>query len=138
MISLYGIDHSPLCVKQSLRYNRKAVKEGRVQILEASVSNIPYRDYSFDLVTACETVYFWPDPVRDFGEVRRVLRSGGLFVICCDSCDPIACKKYTDTIEGMRVYTVDQLKDFLSESGFVEITPHVSRSGRVCLIARKP
>ncbi|MBQ7190542.1 MAG: methyltransferase domain-containing protein [Kiritimatiellae bacterium] len=135
---VYGIDHSPLSVKQSLRYNRKAVKAGRVQVLEASVSAIPYRDHSFDLVTACETIYFWPDLAHDFGEVWRVLRSGGLFVICCDSCDPIACKKYTDTIEGMRVYTVEQLKGFLNESRFVEITSHISRSGKVCLSARKP
>lgn len=135
---VYGIDHSPLSVKQSLRHNCKAVKEGRVQVLEASVSAIPYKDYSFDLITASETVYFWPDLAHDFVEVRRVLRSEGLFVICCDSCDPIASKKYTDTIDGMHVYTVEQLKDFLSASGFVEITSHVSRSGRVCLTARKP
>jgi len=135
---VYGIDHSPLCVKQSLRYNRKAVQEGRVQVIEANVSAIPYKDRSFDLVTACETIYFWPDLTHDFGEVRRVLHSNGIFVICCDSCDPVASQKYTDTIEGMRVYTAEQIQNILSESGFVEITSHISRSGKVCLTARKP
>ena len=92
--SFCGVDHSPLSVKKSRAYNCKAVKSGNVTIVEGSVSSLPLRDGEFDVATASETVYFWPDIVNDFREVHRILKPGGDFVICCDTCDREAAKKY--------------------------------------------
>ena len=36
---------------------------------------------SFDVVTAFETIYFWPDIEHCFNEVKKVLKPGGQFVI---------------------------------------------------------
>ena len=45
-----------------------------------------YRPYApFDLATAFETAYFWPGLEKCFGEVCRVLRPGGVFMICIES-----------------------------------------------------
>jgi len=38
-----------------------------------------FADNWFDAVTAFETVYFWPDLLRCFREVWRVLKPGGAF-----------------------------------------------------------
>jgi ubiquinone/menaquinone biosynthesis C-methylase UbiE len=46
------------------------------------VSQIPWEDGAFDLVTAFETVYFWPDFEGGLKEVRRVLKPGGTLFIC--------------------------------------------------------
>ena len=34
------------------------------------------------MVTAFETVYFWPELAQNFREVYRVLKPGGVFFIC--------------------------------------------------------
>ncbi len=42
---------------------------------------LPFADTSFDVATAFETVYFWPDIRRSLSEVARVIRRGGTFMI---------------------------------------------------------
>lgn len=59
--SVCGIDFSAESVATSLRKNAGAVAAGRCEVRQGDVSRLPYADASFDLVTAFETVYFWPD-----------------------------------------------------------------------------
>ena len=42
---------------------------------------MPFSDDLFDLVTAVETYYFWPDLVSNLKEIRRVLKPGGTVVL---------------------------------------------------------
>ncbi|MFW5702083.1 MAG: class I SAM-dependent methyltransferase, partial [Bacteroidota bacterium] len=76
-----GIDYSQKAVKTSSKHNREFIKSGRVTIGQASVSSMPFEDDSFDIITAVETCFFWPDPPSDFREVLRVLRPGGTFLV---------------------------------------------------------
>ena len=108
-----GVDYSPVSVKKTLAFNRRAVRTGQVEAVEGSVSNLPFAEASFDLATASETIYFWPDPANDVREVFRVLRPGGTFAVCCDSSNPETAKKYTERIHGMKVYTPAELCAFL-------------------------
>ena len=80
-----GIDFSPVSVSKSLKVNTKAVEEGRCKVLEGNVANLPFDEGTFDLVTAFETIYFWPDIEHCFNEVKRVLKPGGQFVIVNES-----------------------------------------------------
>ena len=49
---------------------------------QGSVEHMNFTDASFDVVTAFETVYFWPGLPKCFQEVYRVLKPGGIFLIC--------------------------------------------------------
>ena len=49
---------------------------------QASVAELPFGAEQFEVVTAFETVYFWPELVQNFREVYRVLKPGGIFFIC--------------------------------------------------------
>ena len=80
--SVCGIDFSAESVATSLRKNAGAVAAGRCAVRQGDVSRLPYADASFDLVTAFETVYFWPDLPACFREVYRVLKPGGTFIAC--------------------------------------------------------
>ena len=51
------------------------------QICDADAESLPFRDNTFDLVLS-SSVYQWVDDLQGaFGEVTRVLRPGGLFVL---------------------------------------------------------
>jgi len=64
-----------------VRKPTKLIQAGRVQIEQASASRLPFADEKFDLVTAVETLYYWPNPATDLQEVLRVLKPGGTLVI---------------------------------------------------------
>ena len=128
----------PVSVKKTLAFNRRAVRTGQVEAVEGSVSNLPFAEASFDLATASETIYFWPDPANDVREVFRVLRPGGTFAVCCDSSNPETAKRYTDRIHGMKVYTPAELCAFLSGAGFSEVEAHCDPASEiVCVTGRK-
>lgn len=76
---VYGVDYSEDSVKVSTDYNQDLIEKGIVEIKHGNVLNLPYDDNSFDVVTAFETVYFWPEIEKAFGEVKRVLKPGGTF-----------------------------------------------------------
>jgi ubiquinone/menaquinone biosynthesis C-methylase UbiE len=76
-----GIDYSPDSLAVARRTARRRVSEGRVDLILGTVSHLPFRDAAFDLVTAIESHFFWPDLASDLAEVRRVLKPGARVVI---------------------------------------------------------
>ena len=80
-----GVDYASGSVAVSRRKNAELIKRGLVEVREASVSHLPFPDNSFDLATAVETQYYWPDLVNDMKEVRRVLKPGGRLVVIAET-----------------------------------------------------
>ena len=78
---VYGIDLSEESITVSRRTNGRFIKMGRVEILNSSVSCLPFSDNLFDLVTAANTYYYWSDLISDMKEIHRVLKPGGKFTI---------------------------------------------------------
>jgi ubiquinone/menaquinone biosynthesis C-methylase UbiE len=83
--SVYGIDYAPGSVAESRAHNKRIIAEGRVHVEQASVSRLPFTDDFFDLVTAIETQYYWPDVVNDMREILRVLKPGGRLIMVAES-----------------------------------------------------
>lgn len=81
---LFGIDYSEQAVKDSIRANREDVETGKVNICQASVSDIPFPENYFDIITAFQTHYFWSDIENDVKEVFRVLKQDGEFMILAE------------------------------------------------------
>jgi ubiquinone/menaquinone biosynthesis C-methylase UbiE len=82
---LCGIDYADGSIAASRGKNAQLIKDGRVEIQKASVSKLPYPDDKFDLVTAVETQYYWPDLFNDMCEIRRALKPGGTLIIIGES-----------------------------------------------------
>ncbi len=122
-----GLDYSEVSVEESKKVNRKEIDAGRCTIVQGDVSHLPFEDGSFDLVTAFETVYFWPDIEKTFAGIRNVLKEGGAFFICNESNghDKEALK-YSKIIEGMTLYDADQLTDLLKKAGFRDVVTDVN------------
>jgi len=117
-----GIDYSPVSVAKSRKVNAGAIAAGRCQVHEGSAANLPFGEGEFNLVTAFETVYFWPEIEKCFAGVRRVLKEGGRFVIVNESDGSSANDaKWESMIEGMHTYKPAELQAILEKAGFREI-----------------
>lgn len=135
-----GVDYSPTAMEETTKFNKSAVERGECTVAQGSVSELPFENNHFDLVTAFETVYFWPELTQDFAEVLRVLRPGGRFLIF-NATDGLTKEheSWAEQIEGMRIYAADELCATLRVAGFEE--PAVdSCEGKswIRVIARKP
>ena len=120
-----GIDYSPVSVKKTTEVNAAEIAAGRCKVVEASAAQLPFGENAFDLVTAFETVYFWPEIEKCFAGVRRTLKDGGRFLIVNEG-DGLTGnnEKWEKMIEGMHTYTPDELCTHLTAAGFRDITVH--------------
>jgi len=120
---VYGVDYSAVSVEKASKVNAGAIEKGRCQIQSANVESMPFEDGQFQLVTAFETVYFWPDIERSFAEVLRVMSPGATFCIINED-DGLSGnnEKWEKIIEGMHTYTPDELRAHLHAAGFRDIT----------------
>ena len=136
-----GLDYSEDSVVVSRRKNANHIHDGRVEICHASVSEIPYEDNAFDLVTALETFYFWPAPEPDLLEVRRVLKPGGELLIACTMYKggrhDERNRRFVDEID-MHYLSVGEFQILLEASEYDDIQVFVEYDkGWICAVARK-
>lgn len=117
-----GLDYSEISVKASTKQNQKEIENGRCRIIQANVTKMPIENESYDLVTAFETIYFWPDIKNTFKEVLRIIKPGGHFMIAqgTDGNHPDD-EKWLSLVEGMNLYTADTLKNYLLQAGFKSV-----------------
>ena len=132
---VHGIDYSEASVTVSRKKNAAELNK-RCKIVQGSVSSLPYKSGIFDVVTAFETVYFWPDIEKDFAEVARVLKPGGCFLICNEFNDP-ADKVWTSRIEGMKVYDNGDIEKLLRKNGFTVQLSESTRKRWMCVVGVK-
>lgn len=123
----YGIDYSETMVALARTLNQKKIAQGIVDIAYGTVSELPFRDGMFDLVTAFETCYFWPNFTADLKEIRRVLNAGGRLVIANevyrDEKFARRNEKFANLL-AMNIYAPDEYRDCMTDAGYQNI--HVS------------
>ena len=136
-----GIDYSEVSVEKSIELNRKSIEKGNVNVLQASVSDMPFYDETFDIVTGFETIYFWPDFISDLREVNRVLKPNGLVFFCNEAVYREGeMEKYDDLVEllDMKIYSEDVLRQSLEKTGFKDFQAYVDDDHDwICVMARK-
>ena len=131
---VYGIDISEESVAKAKKVNAE-VLDKQVFVTLGSAEKLPYEDEKFDLVTAVETVYFWPHLPDCLKEVRRVLKQGGKFAILVEVVDSDS--KWTNVVEGMTAYSPEDLKKLLDEAGFTQTEIHRKKPTYATIIGVK-
>ena len=119
-----GLDYSDVSVDKSTKLNEEFINQGKVEIIEGSVSEMDFEDETFDIVTGFETIYFWPDFTNDLKEVCRVLKKDGLLCFGNESrYEEGNMDKYDELIEllDMKIYKDEELEKSLKNAGFKNI-----------------
>lgn len=130
-----GLDYSEVSVISSIKQNQNAIDNKRCRIIQADVSSMPIDDESYDLVTAFETIYFWPDIKETFKEVFRIIRPGGQFMIAqgTDGNHPDD-ELWLATVEGMNLYTARELEKYLLDAGFKNVKSNVKKDDYILIV----
>jgi len=139
-----GLDYSKESVAVASRINREWIKMGGVEIREGTVSQLPFPDAMFDLVTAVETHFWWFDLSAGMREVLRVLKPGGTLIIIAEiykgaqTATAKLAEKYLP-LSGMALLSVDEHRELFANTGYSDIQViDESRKGWICGIGKKP
>lgn len=139
---VFGVDYASGSVAASRAKNADLIRVGRVEIHHASVSQLPFAENTFDLVTAVETQYYWPDLPNDMREVLRTLKPGGTLVIILE-----VYKKAGHNVMERQVMKllksadmgVDEQRQLFSAAGYTDLQIFEEpRKGWLCATGRKP
>jgi len=141
---VYGVDFSAESIAFASRINKKWIDTGRVEIREASVSQLPFSADLFNVVTAVETHFWWPDLPSDMREVLRVLKPGGVLMIIAEvykGANTVTAKlaeKYA-LLSGMKLLTANEHRELFANAGYSDIKIiEEPRKGWICGIGKKP
>jgi len=140
----YGVDYSEESVAVSKRTNAAWIAMDRVEVQDGSVSQLPFPEGMFDLVTAFETHFWWPNLPTDMREICRVLKPGGWLVVIAEvykGANTTVAKlaeKYASKT-GMTLLDIDEHRALFANAGYSEVQIIEERDkGWMCGIGRKP
>jgi len=122
---IFGVDYGSASVATARAVNAGLIANGRVDVRQASVSALPFEDAAFDLVTAIETHYYWPDLVSDLREIHRVLRPGGRLELVAEAYDRGGASVLQRPIMAAlraRFMTREAHAAAFAEAGYVDVT----------------
>jgi SAM-dependent methyltransferase len=141
---VYGVDFSKESVAVASRTNKQWINMARVEIRKGSVSRLPFAGDTFDLVTAVETHFWWPDLPADMREVLRVLKPGGMLIIIAEiykgakTRTAKLAEKYLP-LSGLNLLSSDEHRELFTNAGYSDVQVFAeSGKGWICGIGRKP
>jgi ubiquinone/menaquinone biosynthesis C-methylase UbiE len=134
-----GLDYAAASVDVARQTNADTIAAGRVTVEQGSVAALPFTDRAFDLVTAVETHYYWPDLEHSMREILRVLKPGGIFVLIAETVkDRQPNPLYRVAMPLLRAHylTTAEHSDLLQRAGFVDVVVDTRATGWLCLTAK--
>lgn len=118
-----GIEVSDAMLRRGRKRFNNIISRGKMELKKGSSAKIPYEDGFFDKACAMNCIYFWPNPVADLKEIRRVLKQNGVLIIAVVAKEEL--EKFPPARHGFLIYSDDQIKNLLSDAGFADV--HIER-----------
>lgn len=139
---VHGVDYSAASVAAARNANARGIGAGRVEIQQASVSHLPFPDGMFDVVTAVETHYYWPNLDADLREILRVLKPGGRLAIIAEAYKGRRFDiLYRPVMMLLRAtyLSMNEHRELFVKAGYSEVAVFEERGkGWICAVGRRP
>ncbi|MGI6109459.1 MAG: class I SAM-dependent methyltransferase, partial [Eubacteriaceae bacterium] len=121
-IKAYAFDYS----LDRLKKARKRLAGTNTEFEFGQAINLPYLDNSFDIVVSTTSFHHYKQPEKVMSEVRRVLKSGGLFVICDTYLNSTLrylnlMARPLNEVADMALYSKKQIWQMLNATGFTGV-----------------
>ena len=114
---IIGVDHSETMFHMAFKRNKQHLDTGRMQLHVGPASKLPFAFAYFDKAFSINVAGYSKDATKDFVEVKRVLRPGGMAVVAIAESDE---------------KLVHRLESDFSGAGFADV--RLSRNnGMVCV-----
>ncbi len=139
--SVYGLDYSSASLATARQTNRQLIADGRVVLARGTVSQLPFPSTVFDVVTAVETHYYWPNFEADLREIARVLKPGGRLVIIAETYKGQrfgALFRPAMKLLRARYLSLAEHRDAFGAAGFTDVAVSSEPSGWICAVGTKP
>ena len=122
-----GVDFSPEMVREAERHFRNEIANGRLRVQLGDNAALPFASATFDRVFTINTIYFWPNTLQGLGEIRRVLKPGGLAVIALRSRENM--ERVSFTQHGFRLFSPPEVTPIMQQAGFTSVKLTHERQG---------
>lgn len=141
---VYGVDYSEESVAATKTLNAGSIGAGRVEVRHGSVSQLPFSGDMFDVVTAVETHFWWPNLPGDMREIFRVVKRGGKFIIIAEVYK--GARTVTSRLAenmasrtGMTLLSEEEHRGLFANTGYTDVqTIKKPEKGWICGIGKKP
>lgn len=117
-LNYVGIDISETMVAEATSFNQPLIDAGRAAFHFAAAGSLPCADASVDRAVAVNVIYFWPDPVHELSEIRRVLRPDGMSVIAATDAASATAYPFARAEFGFYAREADALVALHRQAGF--------------------
>ena len=137
---IYGVDISEESVDMTKKVNADLVERGMCHVSLDHVSHLPFDAGSFDLVTAFETYFFWPDLDNDIRKAASLVAGGGCMVIVSETYPHPAFKERNDDIVrqyGLDLRENDQMVSILEGCGLTVEVNEIEDRNWVVFIGKR-
>lgn len=114
-----GVERAPDMLALARRRFAAELRDGRLELLEASVERLPFADARFDAACTANCVYFWPDLEAGLRELARVLRPGARLVLAVNPPEVLIAAGFA--AQGLNTLRADELAARMRSCGFTEV-----------------
>jgi ubiquinone/menaquinone biosynthesis C-methylase UbiE len=131
-----GIDVAATAAKVAARRCRDLIAASRLDLRAGDGASLPWPADSFDAAFSVHTMYFWPEPMQQLRELRRVLRVGARLVLGFRERSEQALAQFP--APTYRFYSTDEVAALLvnADLGKIEMRASATASGLWLAVAR--
>jgi ubiquinone/menaquinone biosynthesis C-methylase UbiE len=117
---VHGVDFSESMVQSAEKRFADLIRQRSVEIRVGDLGSLPYADETFDKVCTVNTLYFWPSPLKNLREIRRVIKPGGRLVVAFRSRESLR-RAAQKLLYGITLYDPDAALNLLERPGFAHV-----------------
>jgi ubiquinone/menaquinone biosynthesis C-methylase UbiE len=133
-ITIHGIEISNDMINKVTTKNKQNIENGTLKLVLENISKTSFEENMFDKIYTVNTIYFWNELEKSFSEIKRILKSGGIFI------NVIYTKEYLDKIVytsyGFNKYSAEEIKSITENNRMKVIeTIEIQKNKSYCIIS---